>query len=84
MLDFARTHPDDAKGLFEALRYNMELWTIFQADLMDDGCPLEEATRQELLDLSLFMDSATVKMLDGVNAGTLRAMIDVNRTLADR
>lgn len=82
LLELARNKPGDAGILAEALRFNVDLWTIFQADLSDPAIPLPEQLKSELLDLSLFMDQSAAKLLWAFNKETLQAMIDVNRTLA--
>ncbi len=82
-LEIARSRPGDARALGEALDFNTKLWTVFQADVSDEDSPLPEDLRASLLGLALFMDQATASLLSGaVEADTLQAMIDVNRSLA--
>jgi len=82
LLESARTRPGDPGALGEALDYNLKLWTVFQADLAEPGNPLPDNLKGELLSLSLFMDKSAARLLAGYDEDVLRAMIDVNRSLA--
>jgi len=82
LLHAARIRPDDAAALAEALDFNVTLWTVFQADLGGGDNPLADAIKADLLGLSLFMDKSAAKLLEGHDADTLDAMIEVNRNLA--
>ena len=82
LLDHAKNHPGDNAALGNALQFNFDLWTIFQADVTDPASSLPGDLKQKLLNLSLFMDHSATKLLNGSDVHTLQAMIDVNRTLA--
>ncbi len=82
LLDYARNNPGDKAALGEALHFNFDLWTIFQAEVTNPDNLLTDVLRQQLLSLSLFMDHSAAKLLNGIDTHTLQAMIDVNRTLA--
>ncbi len=82
LLEKARARADDPVALGEALRFNLVLWTLFQADLSDGGNALPDDLKAQLLSLSLFMDKSTARLIDGHDPETLQAMIDVNRSLA--
>ena len=82
LLEAARMRPDDAEALAKALRFNTELWTIFQADISSPGSRMSPAIRQDLLNLGLFMDRSTATLLAGADNATLAAMVDVNLALA--
>lgn len=84
LLERARARPNDPVALGEALRFNLKLWTLFQADLSDGGSPLPEDLKAQLLRLSLFMDKSTARLIEGHDPEILHAMIDVNRTLASQ
>ncbi len=82
LLDQAKHNPANQSALGNALRFNLDLWTIFQADLADPANALPEDLRQQLWSLGRFMDSSTSRLLSASDGNTLQAMIDVNRTLA--
>ncbi len=82
LLEKARARTNDPVALGEALRFNLKLWTLFQADLSDKENALPEDLKAQLLSLSLFMDKSTARLIEGHDTETLQAMIDVNRTLA--
>lgn len=82
LLDDARQAPDDKAVLAKALKFNMALWTLFQADLAGDANRLPSDVKRDLLNLSLFMDNATHALTQAFDAKTLLAMIQVNRNLA--
>ncbi len=82
LLDQAKRKPGNKSALGDALRYNLDLWTIFQADLADPANAMPEDLKQQLWSLSQFMDSSVSRLLGALDSDTLQAMIDVNRTLA--
>jgi flagellar protein FlaF len=82
LLERARAHPTDAAALAEALRFNTELWTIFQADLADPANPLDDGLKADLLRLSVFMDRSAALLTETFDNAALAAMIDVNLALA--
>jgi len=82
LLETARISPSDPGVLGTALKFNLTLWTFFQADLMEPANALSEKLKSELLDLSLYMDRSSVELLQGYDANTLETMITINRNLA--
>lgn len=82
LLDTAANAPDDAKALAEALRVNTLLWTLVQAELTEPGGRLPDTLHADLASLSLFMDRSTAQMLNKPDTETLRAMSDVDRSIA--
>ena len=82
LLDQAKRDPGNKSTLGDALSFNLDLWTIFQADIADPANSLPEDLKQQLWSLSQFMDSSVSRLLTALDTDTLQAMIDVNRTLA--
>ncbi|MHA1598711.1 MAG: flagellar biosynthesis regulator FlaF [Alphaproteobacteria bacterium] len=82
LLDDARRHPKAPLSLTTALEFNVALWTVIQADLSGGGGSLPDGLKSDILSLSLFMDKSAAKLLEGHDADTLDAMIEVNRNLA--
>lgn len=77
----AASHPDRMQ-LRDALLLNQRLWTIFQADLMAEECPLPAETRRTLLELSMFVDGETLERLSDLDGGRIGILADVNIALA--
>ncbi len=65
-----------------ALRLNWRLWTIFQAELTVDGCPVPEDIRMNMLTLCKFVDKHTIGCLADPTADRMRVLIDINRNIA--
>jgi flagellar protein FlaF len=74
--------PDRRSRLSDALRLNQRIWTIFQGELAspEHGLPVE--VRQNLLQLSLFIDRRTFELMADPAPEKLTALIDINRQIA--
>ena len=69
--------------LFEALKTNGLLWSIFQAEILADGNPLPRKLREDLLSLSLFIDKRTKEiMCFPDDPGKLTVLININLNIA--
>jgi len=68
--------------LFEALRRNMLLWSIYQAEITREGNPLPRQLRQDLLTLSLFVDKRTKEVMCFPEPEKLTVLINLNLNLA--
>lgn len=68
--------------LQEALRRNLRLWTLFQAELArpDHGLPAD--LRADLLRLSSFIDRRTFELLTNPVPEKVQSLIDINRHIA--
>jgi flagellar protein FlaF len=77
----------DESGHFErlddALRYNQRLWTIFQAELTDEDCPLPRELRQNVLNLSIFVDKRTFDVMSDPTKAKLDILMAINCNIAD-
>lgn len=80
-LDEATKQPDDKDCLLAAVRLNWKLWTIIQADILDDASLLPLEIRQNLLDLSNFIDKHTVGIIGTPEAEKLSILIDINKNI---
>lgn len=78
----AQKEPLDEALLLQAVRLNWRLWTIFQATLLDPGCPLPIEIRNNLLSLSNFIDKHTAGIIAEPQASKLDVLIQINRELA--
>ncbi len=73
----------DHELLDNALKYNQTLWSVFQAELMDDANPLPSELRQNILSLSTFVDRRTFEVMAYPEPAKLDILIKINRSLAD-
>lgn len=74
--------PDHAH-LNNALKFNQALWSVFQAELMDDANPLPAQLRENILSLSSFVDRRIFEVMAYPEPGKLDIIIRINRSLAD-
>ena len=74
--------PERIDRLFEALRINSFLWSIFQAEISADGNPLPKQLREDLLTLSLFVDKRTKEVMCFPEPVKLTALINLNLNIA--
>lgn len=81
-MDDAAKFPDDKDALLAAVRLNWKLWTIIQADILDEGSALSLEVRQNLLNLSNFIDKHTVGIITTPDSTKLPALIDINKNIA--
>ena len=68
--------------LDEALRYNQRLWTLFQAELLEEDNPMPTEIKRNLLSLSAFIDKRTFDVLAYPEQNKLNILIDINRNIA--
>lgn len=81
-LDDATRFPDDKECILAAVRLNWKLWTIIQADVLDDESDLALEIRQNLLTLSNFIDKHTVSIITVPDATKLGTLVDINKNIA--
>jgi len=74
--------PDREEMLRAALRRNQMLWSIFQAELSDADNPLPKELKENILNLSLFVDKRTIDIMAFPSPEKLDAIIDINLNLA--
>lgn len=70
------------ENMKHALRLNWRLWTIFQAELLDETCAVPDEIRVNMLTLCQFVDKQTVKILAEPNPEIMVPLIDINRNIA--
>jgi len=83
MLDEARGQLDDYDAYAAALKFNQLLWTIIQADIVDQANQLPAQLKANILSLSIFVDKQTVKALSDTDAEHLDVLININKNLAE-
>ena len=78
----AQDNMDDIAAYRAALRLNWRLWTIFQSDVSAAENPLPDDIKQNILNLSVFIDKHTVDALANPEGRKLKVLIDINRNIA--
>lgn len=68
--------------IFESLRYNQKIWTIFQSELMQPDNPLPRELKNDILRLSAFIDKRTFELLAFPKPEKMQILIDINQNLA--
>jgi len=73
---------EDRRKFRDALRLNLRIWTIFQAEQLvgENQLPLE--IRQNILTLCKFIDEHTMKTLSDPTPERAIVLIDINRNIA--
>jgi flagellar protein FlaF len=66
-----------------ALRANWRLWTIFQASVIEQDCPLPLEVRGNLLGLANFIDKITVELLAAREPAKIDALVNINRQISE-
>ena len=75
-------HTDHKLKLNDALRYNQKLWTFFQSELSSNNNALPVKIRQDLLNLSIFVDRHTLNVMSFPDPEKLNVLIDINMNIA--
>ena len=68
-------------GINEALRFNQKVWDVFCADWSEENCSLDEAMRESLLSLGMFVKKRTFRMLAQPTRSGVLALIELNDNL---
>jgi flagellar protein FlaF len=78
------TWPADFDQLSRALTFNRKLWTIFMSSANGEDSALPQQTRQNIVNLGMFILNQTRDILVEANPQpqTLDGMININRQLA--
>ncbi len=77
-----KTAGDDFAAYAAALSFNQKFWTVLQADLTANGNGLADELKNDLLNLSVFIDQQTVKALADPKPEHLDVLIEINRNIA--
>lgn len=68
--------------LYESLKYNQKIWTIFQSELLRPNNPLPRELKNDILRLSIFIDKRTFELMAFPKPEKLKILIDINQNLA--
>ena len=76
------TGGDCDEDLRYALEFNQRVWSVFQSELARPDNPLPPSLRQDLLQLSVFIDKRIFEAMALPSPDKLTAIIDINRNVA--
>jgi flagellar protein FlaF len=65
-----------------AIRFNQKVWTFFQAELTDPENPLPKEIKENILSLSLFIDTRLIETLLEPAPDKLTTVININQNIA--
>jgi len=74
--------PDRNQKLEEAVRFNQKVWSFFQSELSMPDNPLPKNIREDILNLSLFLDKRLFEVLAYPDPDKLTIAININLNLA--
>lgn|ERR1039457_2093502 len=74
--------PDRDQKLLEAIKFNQKVWSFFQAELSDPENPLPKKLREDILNLSIFIDKRLFEVLAFPEPEKLAIVIDINFNIA--
>jgi len=75
--------PDNASGMLsDALKYNQKVWSFFQTEIANPENPLPTKLKEDLLNLSIFIDKRTFEILAYPAPEKLSALISINLNIA--
>jgi len=70
------------KAWGDAIRYNQQLWTVFQVAVMDENNPLPGDLKVTLLNLARFVDRTSFSIIGKFVPDQIESLITINRILA--
>jgi flagellar protein FlaF len=74
--------PGREEMLDESLRYNLRLWTVFQAEMANASNPIPTEIKRNMLSLSAFIDKRTFDTISYPESAKLDILIAINRNIA--
>jgi flagellar protein FlaF len=74
--------PDRDELLDEALRYNQQIWSIFQGELLKEDNPLPRQLREDILSLSVFIDKRIFEVMNSPDPEKLTVIVNINLNIA--
>jgi len=77
----AEPTPERDAQLTDLVRRNWRMWTLLQAALVDPECTVPLEIRQNLLNLSNFIDKRSVDLLAAMDAAKLDVLVNINRQI---
>ncbi|GFO53242.1 flagellar protein FlaF [Geomonas sp. Red276] len=74
--------PDRETKLLDAIKYNQRVWSFFQAELSEPSNPMPKKLREDILNLSLFLDKRLFEVMAYPDPAKLSIVIDINFNIA--
>lgn len=74
--------PDRDQKLVEAIKFNQKVWSFFQAELSDPENPLPKSLREDILNLSIFIDKRLFEVMAYPESEKLAIVIDIDFNIA--
>jgi flagellar protein FlaF len=74
--------PDREQKLLEAVKFNQKVWSFFQAELSDPENPLPKNLREDILNLSIFIDKRLFEVMAFPDPEKLAIVIDIDFNIA--
>lgn len=74
--------PDRDQKLTEAIKFNQKVWSFFQAELSDPENPLPKNLRQDILNLSIFIDKRLFEIMAKPEKDRINIVVDINMNIA--
>lgn len=74
--------PDHEQKLLEAVKFNQKVWSFFQAELSDPDNPLPKNLREDILNLSIFIDKRLFEVMANPDKDKLQIVIDIDFNIA--
>lgn len=74
--------PDRDQKLLEAIKFNQKVWSFFQAELSDPENPLPKNLREDILNLSIFIDKRLFEVMAFPDPEKLAIVIDIDFNIA--
>ncbi len=74
--------PDRSTRLEQAIKYNQKVWSFFQSELAMPDNPMPKKLREDILNLSLFLDKRLFEILAYPDPQKLTIAININLNLA--
>jgi flagellar protein FlaF len=74
--------PERDRRLEEAVKFNQKIWSFFQSELSMPDNPLPKNLREDILNLSLFIDKRLFEVLAYPDPQKLTIAININLNLA--
>lgn len=66
----------------DAIQRNQELWTVFQACLCEKDNALPRDLKTLLLNISIYVDKASLRAISEPDTGVLQGLVSINRNIA--
>jgi len=74
--------PDRETKFLEAIKFNQKVWSFFQAELSDPENPMPKKLREDILNLSIFIDKRLFEVMAFPDPEKLSIVIDINFNIA--